>query len=92
MQRDRPADRRAGERDLLADAESVEQRDEIVRHRVDRERTADFLREARAARVVAHDTPLGGEDLRDETPAFHAAAHLVDQHNGLAGALDGVAQ
>ena len=71
----------------------IDQRRQIVHHRVDGKHASRLLRQPGAARVVAQHAPFRGEPRHHLVPALQAAAHLVDQHDRpLAAARQLVAQ
>jgi hypothetical protein len=80
MQGDGAADGNARQRDLSRDGIVIQQRGDIVGHRVERKLAAHLLRQARAAAIVAQDLTGLRESRGDLVPAFKRAAHLVHQH------------
>jgi hypothetical protein len=70
MERNRAAYRDAGERDLAADREGIEEGGQVVRHHVDGEGAAHLLGKSSAARVIGEHTPLSCKHRRDLIPAL----------------------
>ena len=80
MQRDRTADGDTRQRHLAGDPESVEQRSDIVGHRIDAKLAAHLLRHSRPAGVIAQYAAGFREPRCDVVPAFERAAHFVHKH------------
>jgi hypothetical protein len=80
MKRDCATDGDARKRYLAGDPESIEQRGDIVSHRINVKLTAHLPRHARPAGVIAQDAPSFREPWYDVVPAFQRATHFVDKH------------
>ena len=80
MQRDRTADGDTRQRHLAGDPESVEQRGDIVGHRIDAKLAAHLLRHSRPAGVIAQYAAGSRKPRCDIVPAFERAAHFVHEH------------
>jgi hypothetical protein len=93
LKRDRAANGNTRQRYLACDSVVIEQRRDIVGHRVDVKLAAYFLRHAGAAAVIAQHAAGFRKLWRDVVPALQRAAHFVHQHQGaLALAAELIAQ
>jgi hypothetical protein len=93
VDRDRAADRSAGQRHLARDAQRVEQRSEVVGHVVERDLALDLLRQPRAARVITQHLTRVVQRRQHLVPAVERTAHLVHQHERrISGAGEFIAQ
>ena len=80
MKRDRPADGDTRQRDLAGDPERIEQRRDIVGHRIDAKLAAHLLRHSGPSGVIAQYAAGFREPRCDVVPALERAAHFVHQH------------
>ena len=80
MKRDRTTNRNTRKRDLAGDSERIEQRSDIVGHRIEAELPTHLLRQSCPAGVIAQYASRLREPGRDVVPAFERAAHFVNEH------------
>src|SRR4030095_16368329 len=68
---------------FAGDAECIEKRNHVITDKVNIERAAHFFRHARTAHIGTEYRKIFGQERHQSVPAVEAAAHFVEQHQGL---------